>query len=423
MAERQDGEKPAAGGGDKTAPGNAETAATPTKAGSAKADTAKDAPKPDTKKPDDKTATSSASKAGAQGSANKGGGGKAVLWLIILLVLLGGGAYATKALWLPAAEPHLAGVPFLKDLLAGKPAETTPSQPSEFELLAERVAALEKSSKSAATDAQMAAMQAERQRLQSNVSAALQRIDELEKRISDVRNMAGSLASAGTGGSAQVDLGPLLSRIDALESSGAATRTEMQTLNARVSEGTASAASNDAKSRALVLAVGQLRDAALSGQPYADALKTFTALAGDSADLKAAARGLQAGAATGVPSETELRAAFGKIAGRVVTLAGAGGDGWLDKAASKVKTLATLRRTDGASADTVENTVAGIERKLADGDLKGAYDTASALRDGVNAEARTVLEGWLVTARVRVDAVRSLDALQSSAIAALGSGG
>ncbi|MDA0996760.1 MAG: hypothetical protein O2944_00965 [Proteobacteria bacterium] len=421
MAERPDGEKTASAGDGKstdnaTAKAVEKSADKPAEKTAAKPEPAKKSDHPTAK---DNAAGSAASRAGAAAGKQAKSSGPRALFILILIVVIGaGGAYASKGLWLAKAKAQLASLPVIGKMFAGPETQASAALtgPAEVQKLAARISALEQKS---TADPEMAALKAERARVQANLSQALQRIDDIERRIADLRNIAGTVAAAGAGAA---DLGLLLSRLNALETSGAVTRTEVQSLSAKISDAAASGAGADAKARATVLAVAQLRSAALSGAPYESALKSFAALAGDNPALKAAARGLAAGATGGLPTEASLRTGFGKIVGQIITMAGAGGDGWFEKAATRLKTLATLRRTDGSAADSTENAVAVIEAKLAAADLGAAFDQAQLLRDKLNAEARALLEGWLAQARVRIDAIRGLDAMQAHAVAELGGG-
>lgn len=351
----------------------------------------------------------------SQGSSS-GGSGRFALWLVIIIVLAGGGAFVIKDVWLPMAQPHLAGIPGLGGGKASSEDKTSP-----VDLLSERITALEqKLATSASNDDEMAALKAEKDRVQAEVAKALGRISDLEGRLKEVRELAQAVTSS-TGG--DIDLSPVMSRIDELENSGRRTTEQLAVLANQVETGlqTSSANSGDGKASGLILAIAQLRDTALSGQPYASQLNAFRILAGDNADYIAAASRLAGTADAGLPTAEELSDKFSAVAGDVIALARAEGGDWLEQAAARVSSLVSIRRTDGQSGDPVEDAVAEIEDRLAARDVPGAVQIASGLSDILVGEARTLLEGWLLDAKARAGAERALNAIHTSALAGLGS--
>lgn len=347
---------------------------------------------------------------------SSGGGGRFALWLVVIVALAGGGAFVTKDIWLPMAQPYLAKIPGL----GGGQAATAPDEPSPMDALNDRVAALEqKLAASSTNDSAMAALKAEKDRVQAEVTKALGRISDLEGRLKEVRELAQAVTSSGGG---DVDLSPVMSRIDELENTGRRTTEQLAVLSSQVESGlqAASAGSSDGRASGLVLAIAQLRDTALSGQPYATQLEAFRALAGDSPDFVAAASRLAGTADAGLPTDEELSDQFSAIAGDIIALARSQDGDWLEQAAARMSSLVSIRRTDGQSGDPVEDAVAEIESRLALRDVPGAVQVASELSDIIAGEARTVLEGWLLEAKTRAGAERALNAIHSSALAGLG---
>jgi|GEM_PF-704538 hypothetical protein len=360
--------------------------------------------------------TGASKPASAAKDDNSGGSGRFALWLVVIVALAGGGAFVTKDVWLPMAQPYLAKIPGL----GGSQSASAPDEPSPIDALNDRIAALEqKRADSSANDSAMAALKAEKDRVQAEVTKALGRIADLEGRLKEVRELAQAVTSSGSG---DVDLSPVMSRIDELENTGRQTSEQLAVLSSQVESGlkAASAGSSDGRASGLVLAIAQLRDTALSGQPYATQLEAFRALAGDNPDFVAAASRLAGTADAGLPTAAELSDQFNSVAGDIIALARSQDGDWLEQAAARMSSLVSIRRTDGQSGDPVEDAVAEIESRLASRDVPGAVQVASELSDIIAGEARTVLEGWLLEAKTRAGAERALNAIHTSALAALG---
>lgn len=343
------------------------------------------------------------------------GGGRTALWLIIIIALAAGGAFVARDVWLPMAQSYLAKIPGM----GGQKSNAADGQ-SPVQVLSERVAALEAQlSSTAASDNAMSALKAEKDRVEAEMAQALDRISDLERRLKEVRALAQAVTSSSGG---EVDLGPVMSRIDQLEDTGRKTSEQLADLATQVEEGLQdnAAGNSDGKASGLVLAIAQLRDVALSGQPYAAQLDAFRVLAGDNADLVAAASRLSGSADAGLPTADELSDQFSDVAGDIIVLARSADGDWLEQAAARMSSLVSIRRTDGQSGDPVEDAVAEIESRLAARDVPGAVQIASGLSDILNGEAKTILEGWLIEAKTRAGAERALDAIHTSALAGLG---
>lgn len=336
------------------------------------------------------------------------GGGRGLLTLVIVIILIGGGAYTTRDVWLPEVQSYLPA------FLAGqdKPAGETVSA---VDALADRIASLEQSSASSSSDAPMAALKQESARVQSELNKALSRIDDLERRLSEVRALASAVTSS-TGG--DIDLGPVLSRIDELEQKDQSRNSEVASLNQKLQ----SIKTNDtggASGQGVVLAVAQLRDAAMSGRPYAAQLFALQSIGSNSPDVIGAASQLTTNADDGLPTLHDLQSKFSSIAGDIVSLARIDEGDWLDQVAGKVSALVALRRTDGSSGDPVEDAVANIEGFLNDRDIVEAVKTADVLSELLQSDAQNILETWLLDAKARATAERALNAMHASALASL----
>lgn len=214
------------------------------------------------------------------------------------------------------------------------------------------------------------------------------RVKSLEQQVADAAGAAEAVATV------QAGLDALDRRLSALEEHIAS----------------ANAAS---RRQGLVLAVGQLAAAVAEGRPYADEIERLSALAGEDTELASAVELLAPAAADGVAGLAELRRRFEALAGEIVRAgAGAASDGWLDRAASRLRQLVTVRRTGEVEGGETDAIVARAEVRLADGDLAGALRELEALQ-GPAAERA---EPWQRAAEARLLAERAVARLQARAI-------
>lgn len=375
---------------------------------------AADAAKKSSSVPSSGSAKPASSAAAAEKS---GGGGRSFMVVLVLAVLLVGGAYTTRAVWLPEVEPYLAKLPGFG---GSSDAQTSSgNQASPVDALRDRVASLERTLAASGSDVDtaMAALKQEKERAQGELNKALSRIDDLEKRLGEVRTLASAITSnSGQSSGQSVDLAPILSRIDGLEQQGRDTTGEVKALADKVETMPARSA---AAGQGVVLAIAQLRDAALSGRPFAAQLSALRTVVGDNTDIIAAASRLSASADKGLVTHEQLQTRFSGIAGDIVSEARAGDGDWMQQAAGKLSALVSLRRTDGSSGNPVEDAVAKIEHDLSVHDAASAVKTADALADILQGKARALLEPWLLDAKARATAERALDAMHASALAGL----
>ena len=380
------------------------------------------APKEADKKPADKAADSSKKdekpaktssvppSGGTSGSApteeKSGSGGRVLVVLLVLILAVVGGGYVTRDVWSPMIEPYLKK--FTPGQTATKPAE------DKKMTVEERLAALE----AKVDDDNVAAMdglKAEADRARAELAKAMERIDDLEGRLIELREVASALTNSSVGSG--TDLSAVMTRIDGLEENRRADAAEIATLSERLDA--AAAARGGSAGQGAVLALAQLRDAVLSGRPFAAQLAAFRQVTGDNPDVAAAAARLTEGADSGLPTAAALEARFDDIADEVLIASRAASEDWLDQTAAKLSSLISLRRTDGLSGNPVEDAVATLEKQLADRELIAASETASKLADVLPENARDVFEPWLLDLKARVAAMRALDAMQASALAAL----
>jgi uroporphyrinogen-III synthase len=169
------------------------------------------------------------------------------------------------------------------------------------------------------------------------------------------------------------------------------------------------------RANALVIAVGQLREAARGAAPFADALEGVKAIAEDDAALQAEIAALAPLAATGVPDLTALRLRFDRISAGIASEAFVPkGEGWIDRTLQQLSRLVTVKRSgiDAASRDDENGRVVRAELRLAAGDLAGAV----AALDGLSGRAAELAAPWLTEARSRLAVDRAVGRLFAEAL-------
>ncbi len=369
-------------------------------------------------------------------AARKKFGGRAIILALVLLAAVGGGGYLS---W-----PHL--YPKLRQIVPKLP----PIEDARVGGLADRLKALEVQVATPVKDAEIARMEAEREKLTGAVSRLLDRVKSLEDAIGSVKEMAKAAATAEEAARASADLKRLNERLTRFESSSGEPATMSAEFEKRIAEAETRAADR-AKSvearvgeaivaierrvesiatapppssvpmsnrrSATALAVAQLQRSAESGRPYLSDLQNLTAILGDASDLQPQLTALAASAATGIPTIDALRREFDALAGELAVKAGGdGGDGWVARAVARLSSLVRVRRVDGKGDPGAPDTIiANAEARLAAGDLGAAVAAVERLAATPLAAAET----WLARAKARLAAAKALNALHVSAVSAL----
>jgi hypothetical protein len=207
-------------------------------------------------------------------------------------------------------------------------------------------------------------------------------------------------------------------RMAALERDNVALRGIVALLDKRVGtiEQKPTAVSGTTRRNALVLAVGQLREAGRGTAPFAAALQAVEALADSQETLVKPIAALKPHAETGVPDLIALRLHFSRIAGRIAHESFVPkGEGWIDRTLGRVSRIFTFRRTgpNAASSDDENGRVARAELRLAAGDL----ETAVTILQGLKEPSLTYAGPWLKEARARLDVDGAIKILFSEALA------
>jgi len=250
------------------------------------------------------------------------------------------------------------------------------------------------------------------------------RVEALEKR--PVGAAAGP--AAGTGAGADTAAIEALrrqsaARMTALETENSALRARIADIDKRLAAADArrTATAGMDRANALLLAVGQLREASRESRGFADALGAVRALAAGDAALVGLTDRLAPHAGGGVADLIALRARFPATADAIARAQLApGGQSWVARTIARVSNLVTVRRVGetAASKDDVQGLLARAELRLAAGDLAGAAAALGRL-DGAPAKAAA---DWLSAARARIAVDTAVNDLYARALGAVSAG-
>lgn len=169
---------------------------------------------------------------------------------------------------------------------------------------------------------------------------------------------------------------------------------------------------------ALMLAVGQLREALSKAMPFDAELRAVKALAPQDAELTPALEALKPRAVSGIPSFPTLAGRFHSLAPELVRAQVLPDQqSWWRQTLDRVATLVVIRREDGdAAGQSAAALVVRAEARLTEGDLAGAVVEAGRLEAGA---AETVAP-WLADARARLAADKAVSELTAHVVAQVG---
>ena len=258
------------------------------------------------------------------------------------------------------------------------------------------------------------------------------RLGELEQRVAGLATEQRAASSAVASVAATPGASPqaaalaaagrqTASKVATLEAANTELRGQIATLNNRLAAmeiRPAAVATGPGPANALLLSIGQLREAVRGTGSYGPAYQSVAALAGKDAGL---APSLSKPLATlaahqkGVADLPDLRRQFAAAASAIVraTIVPRG-EGWLDRTLDGVASLVSIRKTGekAAADDDVQGLVARAELRLKSGDLAGAVKALTGLRDAPADAAKS----WLDAARARLAIERAVDALMRVAL-------
>lgn len=165
------------------------------------------------------------------------------------------------------------------------------------------------------------------------------------------------------------------------------------------------------RNQALVVAVGQLREALSVSKPFAAELAAVNALGDDG--IKSVTAPIEPLASSGVATLRELREGFQSVASAVVQAGAAPQNGdWLDKAMAQAASVVTVRKVGPAEGSAPDAIIARAENRLGLDDLDGALGEMAALTGAPAAAA----QDWMEKARARQAAEKALKELHLRAI-------
>ena len=249
-----------------------------------------------------------------------------------------------------------------------------------------------------ALDEQSAQLAATRE----SVAALDRRMADLDARIAAIESAVANPPPADG-----VDRGAIETLAEELAATRAALRGEIAKIEAAFGTALADAGNTVRRAAAaeattqdagLLLAVGQLRAASSSDQPFPAELAALGALGDGDREIAPLVAALAPLASTGVATAPALRSNFGVVAAAILRALDAPADaGWLSQAFAEVKSLVSVRRVGGdISGDDPEAVLARAEAQLARGDVAAAV----ALVDGLGLDD-TVAPDWRAKARDR----------------------
>ena len=375
----------------------------------------------------------------------------AIIVLVVFSTMVAGAA-ASRDVWWSYVAPYL-------------PQATSVEDPRVATLM-NRLGALEdKVSTSTISadedDATFQELEQAREKLSAELAAVLQRLETVEKTVKSVGQMAEAVSSERDNGDTQMSLQVLVDRVNTLEQSSeqsptqsTAQSSDMVSIQGRLdsleqqtretegsiardaeavedvmrrmesleayqlkSHGQGNSAGVPARASALILAVGQLRDAVRQGSIYVTELNSVSAVTSSALNIDSLVAVLQRHAESGVATRADLQRTFPDVAIAILQAdQQMEGDGWFSEAVNRLSNLITVRRVEqNAVAESADSRIVRVEQDLAVGDLAATVQMLEGL-SGPGAEAA---EPWLVRVRATLDVEQALTKLNSVAIAQL----
>jgi hypothetical protein len=331
----------------------------------------------------------------------------AAAWLVLVLVLLIVGA-ATSPWWAPPLAPLLpwADTTGISDrsaqqqigAIAGRLAqlEQRDAPPDAFDKTFDKI-----SEGLAAFERRLVALEKQSGQRDTGAGADLTALEQAAQRADAAQAQLADRVGALESKKPAVDP----AAVQALQGNVAKLGAALAALSERLDKLTAAGPDDSRTDQALVLALGQLRQAMAGSAPFGDALVAASGLAQNRPEVKAALSSLSDAAAHGVPSTAILRERFERIAGEIANANETPSADWGSWITSRLRSIFAVRRVGaGAVGDSPEGIVATAEGALQAGDLAGAGAALGSLRGAAAATAKP----WLDEAQRRLDAEAAL---------------
>jgi uroporphyrinogen-III synthase len=330
------------------------------------------------------------------------------LWTAAALFVIAAGGALAWSLW-PRGAPEGQGPALDARLVALEERIEELEGPEGLGGLQKRVAELP--SAQALTHAEAAAALAT-----ERASGLKTRIEDLEKAVAGVERGLAELRAAPA-----AEPGPEAEAAERAAQENAALLAELGARLEALESGARAEAAAAPGREALLVAVGQLREALRGSGPFAAELEVVDSLGAGQPEVERAVAEISPFAARGVATEEELKARFAAVAGAVVRASAAPEDATLtEEVLSRAAALVTVRRTGAdVPGDSPEAVAARAEARLGAGDLAGAVAELETLTGPPAAAAET----WLDDARARLQAESVLRRLHAHVIGQIPRGG
>ena len=236
----------------------------------------------------------------------------------------------------------------------------------------------------------------------ASVAQARERADATVKAVAELRASLQDAAKTSAAGISPAELETLQKRIAALEQSAQAARADI-----------AKASSADIPAR-LALSAALLRDAVMSGAPFADALAQAKALGADEKVLAP----LAPFAATGLPAPQTLAAELRALLPAMLKISGAQAPkgGFLERLQANAGKLVHIRRVDAPPGDDPSAVLARLEIDAAKADIAAALGDLGKLAEATRAPA----QAWIEKAQARQAALSAARQYAADTARALG---
>jgi hypothetical protein len=299
----------------------------------------------------------------------------------------------------PAAPADASTIKALSERIA-KIEQTVAKLPARDPTVAERLATADNAMKSLGVA--LTALNRRSDDVAANATKALDRADSATKAVTELRTSVEAIKNA-SAGIKPAELDALEKRLASLEQSAKST-----------SEKSSKSTAADLPARLALTAAG-LRDAVLSGAPFAAELAEVKSLG---ADDKALAL-LEPFAAAGVPSEKALAHELGGLIPAMLRASGvkAPSGGFLDRLQANADRLVRIRPVNAPTGDDPAAVLARIENAAAHADIPAAIADLAKLPDHVRAPAAD----WIAKAQGRQAALAAARRFAAESARALGS--
>lgn len=217
----------------------------------------------------------------------------------------------------------------------------------------------------------------------ANASQARERADAAAKAVTELRASAQDAAKNGMAGISPAEFDNLQKRLAALEQSAKATHDDI-----------AKTANSDSAAR-LALSAAVLRDAVLSGAPFAAELAQAKSLDADDKDLTP----LSSFAAGGIPTAQALAQELRALLPAMFKISGAQAPegGFFERLEANAGRLVRIRPVGAPPGDDASSVLARIEIDAAKSDIPAALADLGKLADATRAPA----QAWIARANAR----------------------